>query len=466
MNTKLKNIYYTLGANILTFLMGIITAFVIPKSILTNDYAYIKIFAFYITYVGISHLGFLDGIYIKYGAYDYKDIPKERFRGYFKYLLSLQIIESIILIMIVSALNIDSDRSFIMVLTIINMVIMNLTTFFAFIHQFTKRFKLFSVNLVINKLIYVFGALIFIYSNMLGYKPFVILQTLINLLILFIYIYINKELVFGKSDSIIKNLRKYLKLSKSGFFIMIGNFMGIFILGLDKLFIDIFFEVKDFAMYSFAYTLIALFFILVNSITTVIYPYLSRMNSENSAMVYSRIRIGLSSMMSVVLVGYFVLKAIVINFLPKYIDSLDILIFLVPTILYSSQINILIANYYKILKETKAYTKNNLVAFAIGLVTNIIAYVFFKSSLAIAMATLISFAIWLLYSDCYFAKKIGIKFKKATILEVSTIIIFIICANMEDLFIGAIIYISMIIAILSIFYFKDLKECFYSLKEK
>ena len=466
MNTKLKNIYYTLGANILTFLMGAITALIIPNALEVNDFGYVKIFTFYITYIGITHFGFIDGIYIKYGSCDYDDIPKEKFRGYFKYLLCLQVIEAIILIMIINSLNINENRSFVILFTAINMVIMNLTTFFAFIHQFTKRFKVFSINLILNKLIYVFGALIFIYNNMLGYKPFVILQTVINLLILFIYVYINKELVFGKAEPFIQNLKKYIKLTKSGFFIMVGNFMAIFIIGLDKLFIDAFFDVKEFAIYSFAYTLIALFFILVNSITTVIYPYLSRMNSENSVGVYNKIRIGLSSIMSLILVGYFALKLVVINILPQYIDSLDILMFLVPTILYSSQINILIANYYKILKETKAYTKNNLVAFAIGLITNIIAYVFFKSSIAIAIATLISFAIWLLYSDCYFAKKIGIKFKKATALEGSAIIIFLFCANMENLFIGAIIYISTIIAILSIFYFKDLKDCFCSLKEK
>ena len=460
----MKNIYYTLGANILTFLMGIVTGFIIPKFLGIEDFGYVKIFAFYVTYVGISHFGFLDGIYIKYGAYDYEDIPREKFRGYFRYLLGLQIIEAILMIGLLSMMSIGQDRRFIIFFVAINMIIMNITTLFAFIHQFTKKFKIFSINMILNKLIYVSGALIFIYFNLLGYKNFVVLQTIINLLILSIYIWVNKELVFGSAESIRKNLKEYIEITKNGFFIMVGNFMGVVILGLDKLFVDAFFTLEDFSMYSFSYTLISLFFILLNSLTTVIYPYLARMDSKDSSSIYNKIRIGLSILMSVVLVGYFFIKAIVINILPEYIASLEILIFLVPTIIYSSQINILIANYYKILKETKGYTKNNLMALVIGVFTNIIAYSFFKSVVAIAIATLISFMLWLLYSDRYFAKLINIKYKKATYLEITVIILFIFSANFENFILGGVFYTIILGGILGAFYLKDIKICIESLK--
>ncbi|MGL4450815.1 MAG: lipopolysaccharide biosynthesis protein [Sarcina sp.] len=461
---RMKNIYYTLGANILTFLMGIVTGFIIPKFLGVEDFGYIKLFTFYTTYIGITHFGFLDGIYIKYGAYEYEDIPKEKFRGYFRYLVSLQIIEAIIIVGIFQLMNLDGNRYFIVLLVIFNMIIMNITTLFAFIHQFTKRFKIFSVNIVLNKFIYVAGSLIFIYLNMLGYKEFIILQTIINIVILLIYIYINKDLVWGKSEKVSENLKEYINLTKSGFFIMIGNFMGVVILGLDKMFVDTFFTLKDFSMYSFSYTLISLFFILLNSLTTVIYPYLARMKSENAAEVYSKIRIGLTVLMSSTLVGYFGIEWIVSIYLPEYKESLKILVFLVPTIIYSSQINILVANYYKILKETKGYTKNNLVALILGVTTNIVAYSCFKSVIAIAAATLISFVLWLLYSDIYFAKKINVSYKKAMSLEVIVVSLFIFSVGFENTFISASVYIIILTSVLIIFYSKDIKNCILSLK--
>ncbi|MFR5266952.1 oligosaccharide flippase family protein [Clostridium sp.] len=462
---KARNIYYTLGANILTFIMGIVTGFIIPKFLGIESYAYVKLFTFYITYVGISHFGFLDGIYIRYGAYDYDEIPKEKFRGYFRYLLVIQIIEAIIMLVILKIVMVDIDRSFIMIWVVINMIISNLTTLFAFIHQFTKRFKVFSINLVLNKLIYVIGSLVFIYCNLLGYKPFIVLQTAINIIILCVYIYINKELVFGKCESIRDNISEYINITKSGFFIMIGNFMGIFILGLDRLFVDRFFTLNEFSMYSFAYTLISLFFILLNSITTVIYPYLARMNRDNSKIVYERIRIALTSIMSITLVGYFAIKMIINTYLPKYEASLPILIFLVPTVIYSAQINILIINYYKILQETKAYTKNNIIALLLGLVTNIVALAMFKSVVSIAAATLISFALWLLYSDYYFNKTINVNYKKASFVELLIVIVFIITTSIHNWLLGASIYSGIIIIILFICCRNEIKETINGIRE-
>lgn len=453
MNKKSKNLYYTLGANILNFVMGIVTGFIIPKFLGIDDYAYIKLFTFYVTYVGVTHFGLLDGIYVKYGAYNYEELPKEKFRGYFKILLIMQIIEAIILSIGVYIILDDINREIIMYYVVINMIVCNLTTLFAFVHQFTKRFKLFSINVVLTKLLYVIGSLIFIYFNMLGYLEFVILQTIISILILIIYIYYNKELVFGTSISIKDTYQDCKGLMKNGFFIMIGNFMGIIILGIDRLFVDKFFGIQDFAMYSFAYTLISLFFILLNALTTLVYPYLARAKKEQHKDVYEGMRVGLTAAMSITLGGYFIIKAIVIRMLPQYNGSLPILIYLVPTVIYSGQINILIANYYKVRNLTKEYTKNNVVALIIGVVTNIIAFAIFKSVISIAIATLISFILWLLYSDIYFKKVLDIKYIKPMILDILIVISFIFTASVFNWFLGGVIYVILLIIIL--FTFKE-----------
>lgn len=202
-----------------------------------------------------------------------------------------------------------------------------------------------------------------------------------------------------------------------GFFVMIGNFMSTIILGIDRIFVDRFFTIKDFAIYSFAYTLISLFYILLNSVQMVIYPYLTRAKENTYKQVYEVIRISITMLMSVTLCGYFVIKFIVATFLPQYTDSFRILIFLVPTVIYSGQINILIGNYYKVLQKTKEYTQNNIIAFILSIITNVIAYILYKDIAAIAVATLISFILWLVYSDWYFIKTIKVNVTRAYILD-------------------------------------------------
>lgn len=465
MDRRLKDLIYAFSANFLNFLMGFVTGFIIPKFLGIDDYAYLKVFTFYVTYVGVSHLGFLDGIYIKYGAYDYENLPREKFRGYVRFLILFQVIEAIILSTLAFIFIGNENRTIIVLFTIFNMIILNLTSLWAFIHQFTKRFKLFSINTILTKLLYVIGSLGLIFSGLLGYLNYVILQTIINIIILLIYTYYNKELVFGKADSMKGILLDAKKLINMGFFIMIGNFMSTIILGIDRIFVDRFFTIKDFAIYSFAYTLISLFYILLNSVQMVIYPYLTRAKENTYKQVYEVIRISITMLMSITLCGYFVIKFIVSEFLPQYVDSFGILIFLVPTVIYSGQMNILISNYYKVLHKTKEYTTNNIVAFILSVVTNLIAFIIWKNIISIAIATLISFILWLIYSDWYFIKIIKVNVIRAYVLDFLVITLFLFTAYFFEWYVGLVIYAVLLAILLMLNNRKDIKNLISLIKK-
>lgn len=466
MNKKIRDFIYTFGANILNFLMGFITGFLIPGFLDVDNYAYIKLFGFYAGYVGILHLGFLDGIYLKYGSYDYGELPKEKFRGYVRFMFLFQLVESVIMAIGIFIFSKEYNRSIVFYYVVANIVILNLTTMFAFIHQFTKRFKLYSINMVFTKLFYVVGCVLFIFFNIKGYNEFIIMQTIVNLIILIIYLYFNKEIVFGHSDSILANFKEYEYLIKSGFFVMIGNLMTQLVLGIDRFFVDKFFAINDFAMYSFAYTLISLFSILLGSITMVVYPYLARAKKENFNNVYEKSRILITILMAITMSSYFLIKVIVIKFLPKYTDSFGILLFLVPTVLYSAQISILISNFYKVLKETKDYTKNNIIALILSIVTNVIGIIIYKDVITISIATLVAFILWVAYSDYYFKKKLSIHILKSQLLDIYVVIVFLICAIFLNWLLGLIIYLFFIGIYIIIKHREDIKEMFNIIKKR
>lgn len=466
MDKRLRDLTYAFSANFLNFLMGFVTGFIIPKFLGIDDYAYLKVFTFYVTYVGVAHLGFLDGIYVKYGAYDYDDLPRKKFRGYVRFLIVFQVIEALALVLLAFLLIRNENRLNIVLFTIFNMIILNITNLWMFIHQITKRFKLFSINTILTKLLYVIGCVLLILNGVHGYNGYVILQTIINIIILFIYIYYNKELVFGKAESTKETFKEAKELIGIGFFVMIGNFMSVIILGIDRIFVDRLFTIKDFAIYSFAYTLISLFYILLNSLTMVIYPYLRRAKEDTYKSVYETIRISITMLMSVTLCGYFVIKFIVSSFLPQYTESFAILIFLVPTVIYSAQINILIANYYKIMQKTKEYTINNIMALFLSIITNIIAYFIYKDIASIAIATLVSFILWLIYSDLYFKKIIKVRVGRAYILDLSILAIFFFSAYFFKWYNGLVIYIVLLILLLTINNRKDVKKIINMVKKR
>lgn len=466
MDKRLRDLIYTFSANFLNFLMGFVTGFILPKFLGIDDYAYLKVFTFYVTYVGVAHLGFLDGIYIKYGAYDYSDLPREKFRGYARFLMVFQVVEALALVLLAFLFIRNENRLNIVLFTILNMIILNIINLWMFVHQITKRFKLFSINTILTKLLYVIGCVLLIFNGVRGYNEYVILQTIINVIILVIYIYYNRELVFGKAESVRQTFKEAKELIGIGFFVMIGNFMSVIILGIDRIFVDRLFTIKDFAIYSFAYTLISLFYILLNSLTMVIYPYLRRAKEDTYKSVYETIRISITILMSLTLCGYFVIKFIVSSFLPQYTDSLAILIFLVPTVIYSAQMNILIANYYKVMQKTKEYTANNIIALVLSIITNIIAYFIYKNITSIAIATLVSFILWLIYSDLYFKKIIKIRVGRAYILDFTVLVIFFFSAYFFKWYNGLVVYIVLLILLLTINNRKDIKNIINMVKKR
>ena len=198
----------------------------------------------------------------------------------------------------------------------------------------------------------------------------------------------------------------------------------------------------------------------------VIYPYLTRAKENTYKQVYEVIRISITMLMSVTLCGYFVIKFIVATFLPQYTDSFRILIFLVPTVIYSGQINILIGNYYKVLQKTKEYTQNNIIAFILSIITNVIAYILYKDIAAIAVATLISFILWLVYSDWYFIKTIKVNVTRAYILDFLVIAIFLFSAYFFEWYIGLFVYIVLLGILLAVNNRKDIINLISMIKKR
>lgn len=455
LDKRIVDFAYTISANLISLISGIITAFVIPKFLNIEQYGYLKVFTFYITYVGILHLGFNDGIYVTFGNKDYDKIPKRKFRILFRFLVMFQLIITILsIILIVFFIN-DFNRRLIYIFIAINIIILNLNTFFDFTNQFTKRFKLYSIVLVFSKILYITFCIIVIILGKKSFIYFALIQTIVNLTVLFIYFITSKELVFGESEKLLDNKKLILNLFSIGIFVMIGNLMSKIIVGLDRIFIDKFFTIKDFAMYSFAISLLNLFYVLISAITTVVYPYLSRIKNNKLKFLYRKMKIFVFMLIGFLLCGYFILVPIINKFLYNYSSSLKLLLILFPTVLYNCQIIIVSSNYYKRMKYQKEYTFNNIFAFTSSIIIIIMSLFIYKNLYSIAIGTLVSFIIWMFYCDIFFAKKFHDNYVKLHIADIANTVSFLLCGLFLKWYIGFFIYILIFCLILFIFFRED-----------
>ena len=77
MNLK-KSLTKVFSANIVQLLSSAIVGFVVPAILSIDSYAKYKTYTLIISYLGLLHFGYPDGLYIKYGGKKYDEIPNER----------------------------------------------------------------------------------------------------------------------------------------------------------------------------------------------------------------------------------------------------------------------------------------------------------------------------------------------------------------------------------------------------
>lgn len=69
MDSKLKNgMLIVFITNVINLMFSLITNFILPKFLSIDTYAGIKEFQLYMSYIGLLHFGYVDGVYLRWGG--------------------------------------------------------------------------------------------------------------------------------------------------------------------------------------------------------------------------------------------------------------------------------------------------------------------------------------------------------------------------------------------------------------
>lgn len=374
-------------------LVGILNGFFLPKVFTIDQYSFFKTFGLYATYVGMFHFGFSDGLYILYGGKKTEEIDKSKFRAYYNFLIKLELIITAFLL-IISVILIKYEPT--LIYFSIYILPFQIVHFFRLYYRAIGEFDKYSV---LQGTITVFNLINTLIIIICFSRPTVlIILQIISYFSIAIFISIKFCKEYNKSRKI--SINEFFSISKLGFIIMIANTFSALFFSLDRWFIKFKFPKEDFAYYSFAVSMLNLFVVLITSITILFYPYFAR-NIKNK-LIIKKVKIYLIIITSFAPIGCFILKFIVEHFLTKYILSITVLSILILTIPFMSIVNVLYSNLYKSLKKGNLYLKTVIKMFLIALVLNCLFYIIYKDAKMIAIATLISFFIWYIYSSRHF----------------------------------------------------------------
>lgn len=379
--------------DIFSLVIGLISSFFIPKMFSIEEYSIFRTFGLYISFAGMLHFGFSDGLYVKYGGLRESDINREQFKKYTSFFL---VFISVISILIIGSSYFLSQNKIILYFAIYVLpyqIVLFFQMFYRAISEFNRYVVIQSAINVMNLVCILF--VLFVGDNKQA-ENLIMLQLGIYYLVA-VYLVIK----FFKTNRKIENsyslkFQEIWKICSTGFIIMIANTISILLLSLDRWMIKLNFSYKVFAYYSFAVSILTLVSVLIGSITVILFPYISQ--KRDDYVLHQRIKDYVLIGASFVVTGFFILKYILDQFLPEYSYALDYTFILFLAIPYMSVINIVYSSLYKVQDKSQKYLRRTIEILIISLGMNVIALIIFKDAIAITVSTLISFIIWFIVS--------------------------------------------------------------------
>ena len=452
MNDSLKKgVIRVLIANIISLVFSLLTNFILPKYLSIESYSTIKTFQLYIVYIGVLHLGYEDGMYLKYGG---KTIMELEGKDIETNLYTLRIFQTVMTAIMVVVAWLIKDIAFLAFAFAIFPV--NLVAYFKLLFQaigeFGKYGRIMNLTSIVTFIINVILVFVIKTDN---YSLFLAAYVIWDILLwISLEIYTQDKLprnTGGKKFSMTEmkeNIRMGLPLT-------LGNFSSVLMTSIDRWFVKLLMSTIHFAQYSFAVSTESIVNVALAPVVVTLYNYFCK---HTNLVEIKKMRNCIMIFATYVVSCAFGAKFIIERFLDKYIDAANVMF-----ILFASQICYVVikgiyVNIYKAQKRQKDYFTKLMFVVIIGIVLNAVFYFIIHCKEAFAVGTLVLALIWLVLCLKDFPE-LDFKVTEGVYL-LTSIIFFILCGAVFNSIVGFIIYILYITAAALILMRQDLRYLF------
>lgn len=453
-----KGVILILSANIVNMLFNLLTSFMLPKFLTLDCYAEIKTYQLYIGYCGFLHLGYADGMYIKYGGKTINDIDKKDLGADIQTLFVFQIVITILCLIPSLVMS-----QFTLVACVMSILPLNMVAYYKLLLQAVGDFKPYArllnltvtMNLAANVILLAMG----FHTNYHLYLVLYVIVEYVVLIICSVVVYRQEIIVpFGSKprfqyDVLNQNVQK-------GFLLMLGNFSSMILTGMDRWFIKALMNNVAFAQYSFAVSLEGLMNVAVTPVSTTLYNYFCVYHEDQSLhSIKNKIVLFASILISCMYPAKFVVEM----FLSNYNSSIDVITWLFAGQLYFIIVKCFYVNLYKAEKKQNVYFAKLAGIICVGAVFNVILYFILRAKEAFAIGTMMCGVVWLILSERDF-KSIRLKNGETCYLLLISMT-FILTGIYLKAIVGFVLYVGAVGLFAMLFLKKEFIECLQIVKK-
>ena len=427
-------------ANGTNTLVSMVLVLFVPKVLGVTEYAYWQLYLFYASYVGFFHLGWADGVYLKFGGKEYESLDKQYFNTQFWLLTFAEVILACVICTISLFFVPDGNKREVFFAFGMCCVLQIPRTFLQYVLQTTNRIVNYARNFLLEKFVY---AGLVVAALALGFKDFRILvgaDLFARGLTLVLLILECKDIVFKPIRNLGKGMVEAWDNIGIGIKLMIANIASNLLLGIVRWAIQDHWTVETFGKVSLSITASNLLLTFIGAVSIVIYPMLKNISHEQYADIYSKMRNMLMIPVLGLLIVYYPAKEILSWWLPQYAESLRYMALLFPMCVFESKMTMLVTTYLKVLRQERNIMLINWSAVIItGISTLLIVYKFDNLTLAIASLPIL-LGIRCSIGELLLTKEINMSIIKDMLAEWGLILSFIIASWYIDSWISTLVY--------------------------
>lgn len=424
-----KNFIYTISSNLISTIISVATILILPRVLSTEAYGYIQLYIFYVSYTTYLSFGIPDGIYIRYGGEDYNRIDKNMIAH--QHLLSLIIVMffSFIITFILFTLNFEIKKLEILVYAFLSAIAMVPRLIVTFTLMTTNRMKLPAIVTIIERASYAIGIILLILLNIKAYKFYIAVEILGKLFATTFIFLLCKEMFIIRNFNFSLAIKEINENFKVGINIVASAIASILIIGIIRFNISSYWSISVFGKVSLILSISSFLLVFVNSVAVVIFPVLCRMRFEKLKKIFHVANPLLQVSLIVLLMLYFPIEFILMNWLPKYTDSIAFLAIVFPICIFESKFALLMNTYFKILRKEKMIFKINAIVLLVSLLmSTILIRVFGNLYLAVGLIPIL-LGFRCLLSESILGKYLDEKINISILMSLLTCVIFIIDIN-------------------------------------
>lgn len=403
----LRNIIYAFAAQGISLLLSVLTSLILPKFFDKANYGYWSLFLFYTGYTGFFHFGLNDGVYLKIGGVEYCDMNKKLLGGQFWFGAMFQSVIAFGIVLWAVFSGSGAETGFVFIMTAVYMLLYNLTLYLGCIFQAANETRLYSMSVMIDKIVFMLSILALFVLKSSDYRTYVWLYMLAKLCAMLYCVYEGREVVFAGRNAFADTAREALDSIKIGINLTIANIASNLILGGGRFIIERYWGIEDFGEVSFSLTLTNFFLLFVSQISMVLFPALRQIDEKKQRELFDMSKHVLNVILPVVFLGYIPAKELLRIWLPQYEVSLAYMAILLPMCIFDGKMNLVCATYFKVLRKERFLLYVNLFSMALSIVLCLVGAYGLHSIDSIILFMVCSIGVRYFVSQCYLERLLG-----------------------------------------------------------